>query len=157
MSVAQESVSRLTLENAHGTLVFERLPAGSDSEDQAGAGAWTLVGLTADEALNASNVNLLVGQACSMTMVEPLGKSAAERYGMDSPNAVVTVETADQTITIQVGAQDPDGGYYVVKVSNSPYYVHVAATAIDRLVDGTRDSILQVPATPAAQENDAGS
>jgi hypothetical protein len=145
------------LENTHGTLVFERMLTDTESEDQTGAAPWTLVGLTADEVLSADNVNMLVGQVCSMTMAEPLGKSEAERYGMDSPNAVVTLETAEETITLRVGAQDPDGGYYVVKASNSPYFVHVAATAVDRLVESSRDSFLQVPPTPATQESDPGS
>jgi hypothetical protein len=155
LSVGQDTVRRLTVENSHGTLVFEK--TATEAEVQPGAMAWTLVGLTADEPLDVGNVNMLVSQASSVTMVAPLGKSERERYGLNTPNATVTLETTEETITLRVGAQDPDSGYYVAKVSTSPYYVHVAATGVDRLVESSRDSLLQVSATPAAQETDPGS
>ena len=95
-----------------------------------------------------------MGRAASTTMKKPLGKKEQDAYGMDQPNAVVTLETADRTVTLTVGAKDADDASYVVKSSESDYYVHVAATSVTALVENGRDAFVKQP-TPEAESTDA--
>jgi hypothetical protein len=90
-------------------------------------------------------------KATTVTMVSPLGKEEQAGYGMDEPNAVVTLKTADKTVTLRVGAQDPGDNTYVVKSSESPYYVRVSDYAAQNLVENAGDDFLVVPPTPAPE------
>jgi hypothetical protein len=138
VSVDEADIKKLTLENAGGTYIFSK-----DEND-----TWTMAGLAADETLNETQVGNLAQKAASVSMVEPLGKEELPEYGMDQPNAVVTIETADKSITLLVGAQDPS---YVVASSESPYYVRVSQYSAQDLVEKTRDGFLQQPPTPTAE------
>ncbi|MGD1996320.1 MAG: DUF4340 domain-containing protein [Anaerolineae bacterium] len=141
LSVAQADLTRVRLENANGTFTFVR-----DDE-----GNWTMVGLGADETLAETKVTATIRQAASVRLSHPLGKEELPAYGMDEPNAVVTLETEDETITLRVGAQDPDDNSYVVKSSESPYYVRVSQMSADNLVNNTREDFLELPATPTPE------
>jgi hypothetical protein len=69
---------------------------------------------------------------------------------MDDPNALVTLETADTTVTLRVGAKDADDVSYVVKSSESDYFVHVAEASLKTLVESDREAFLEEPPTPEA-------
>jgi hypothetical protein len=146
VSVTLADVTRMTLENTNGTFTFTR-----DDGDN-----WTMEGLAADETLAETRVTASVRQAASVNMVRPLGKEDQVAYGMDEPNAVATLETDDGTITLRVGAKDPDTSSYVVISSESPYYVQVSEFNVKDLVENTRDDFLEVPPTPTP-EGDTGS
>lgn len=139
--VPQEDVERMTLENANGEFVFKK-----DDE-----GNWTMDGLDADEALDETQVTSLLRPASSVNMTEPLGTEKQADYGLDEPAAVVALETVTKTVTLQVGAQDPDDNSYVVKSSESPYYVRVSEASVKALVERTRQSFLQKPPTPTSE------
>jgi len=141
LSVPQDDITKLTLENANGTFTFTK-----DDE-----GTWTMSGLAVDETLDEAKVTSLIGQAASVNMIEPLGKEEQAAYGMDEPNAVVTVETGDKTITLRVGAKEPDANRYVVISSESPYYVRVYEYSVKDFVEKTRDDFLQLPPTPTPE------
>lgn len=138
LSVSQEDVTKMTLQNGNGTFVFTK-----DEEDK-----WSMAGLAEDETLDDVKVGAAVRQATSVTMVRPLGKQEQATYGMDAPQAVVTLETAEKTVTLRVGAQDPDDNSYVVISSESPYYVRVSEYGVKDLVEKARDDFLQPPPTP---------
>jgi hypothetical protein len=71
---------------------------------------------------------------------------------------VVELETTEATITIHVGALDPDDESYVVGSSVSPYYVRVASYSLQDLVEKDREGFLQLPPTPTPeQEADSSS
>lgn len=74
---------------------------------------------------------------------------------MAQPQAVVTLKTADGDYTLQVGAKNPDTNNYVLKASNSPYYVWVAEpTANDFVTKSRADYLAQAPApTPAESQS----
>jgi len=141
-SVAQGDVVKITLENTNGTFVFEK-----EGED-----TWTMVSppLEEDETLDQAQVTTVLRRAASVTMKRPLGKEERDAYGMDEPSAVVTLETAEKTVTLRVGAEDADDASYVVKSSESDYYVHVAATSVKALVENGYDAFLKEP-TPEAE------
>jgi len=141
LSVPQDDVTKMTLENANGTFTFTK-----DDE-----GTWTMDGLAADETLDEAKVTSLIQRAATVNMIQPLGKEEQAAYGMDEPNAVVTLETGDKTITLRVGAQDPTDKSYVVISSESPYYVRVSEYSVKSLVEDRRDDFLQAPPTPTPE------
>ena len=144
LSVPQDEVTKLTLQNANGTFTFMK----KDKEDENDQGTWTMAGLAEDETLDEAKVNGIVRQATSVTMVRPLGQGEQAAYGMDAPNAVVTLETAGRTLTLRVGTQDPSDNTYVVFSSASPYYVRVSEYSVKDLVERAGDDFLQAPPTP---------
>ena len=146
LNVIQDDVTGMTLENGNGTFTFTR-------EGAAGAadGTWTMEGLAADETLDEARVSTLLRNATLVNMVRPLGKADQPTYGMDEPSAVVTLRTGDKTVTLRVGAKDPDDNSYAVISSESPYYVRVAEYSVKDLVENTRDDLLKVEPTPTPE------
>ena len=142
-SVTQSDVNQITLQNAQGTFVFERL----DDEN------WTMADLAEGETLNQTQARSVLRRASRVTTKKPLGKEERASYEMDDPKAVVTLETADRTVTLRVGAKDADEASYVVKSSESDYYVHVAEASLTTLVQSDREAFLAEPPTPEAESN----
>jgi hypothetical protein len=143
-TAAQEEVNRMTLENANGTFEFER------EEDD----TWTLADLGEDETLDQAQVTAMLRRTTSVRMREPLGTEERPSYGMEDPNAVVTLETEEKTVTLRVGTKDSDDAGYVVKSSGSDYYV-VVDTSVSTLVENGRDAFLKTP--PTAEGESSGS
>lgn len=143
LSVPVDTLTEVTLENAQGRFTFVPLPvtgaAGTTTTD------WTLVGLTAAETANASAIRNIVSRAASVVMQQPLGKTEAPGYGLQSPKAVVTLKTPTETITLTIGAQNATDGSYVVKGSHSPYFVTVGEFVVQELVSGARANFITAP------------
>ncbi|NLE44421.1 MAG: DUF4340 domain-containing protein [Chloroflexi bacterium] len=138
LSLPAEDVARISLENSQGSFQLVK-------DDD---GSWTLSGLTGGEELNSNEVNAVVNATLSVFLQEPLGRAEKPEYGMSEPAAVVTLEVNGQPVSLYVGAKsDADAGY-VVKSSQSEYYVEVASYAVEPLVDSARDSFVLPPATP---------
>lgn len=133
VSFPHADVYRMRLENANGSFEFEK---GRD-------GTWTMADLADDESLNQAQVTALLRRAASVNLTRPLGKEEQPDYGLDEPNAVAALETMTDTVTLYVGAKVAEGGSYVVKSSQLPYYVEVSEPAVKALVENTRDSFLQ--------------
>ena len=153
LSVPQDQVERLSLENQNGQFTFVRLATGGELAPA--QEAWSMADLAQDETLNTSAVQTLLGRASSVNMVRPLGTEEKAEYGMDNPTAVVTVRTQSEgdgakTYTLRVGAQDPEDNSYVVISSESPYYVRVSEFAVQRFVEAVREDFLELPPTPEA-------
>ncbi|MGD2144193.1 MAG: DUF4340 domain-containing protein, partial [Anaerolineae bacterium] len=144
-SVAQEDINLMRLENASGTFVFEKN----------GEGNWSLADLGEGETLDQAQVRTVLGRAASVRMKEPLGKEGRPSYGMDDPNAVVALETAEGAVTLRVGAKDIEEASYVVKSSESDYYVLVSQTSLAALVENGREAFLEQPPTPEAESPDS--
>jgi hypothetical protein len=142
LNIPQDQVTKWTLENANGTFIFT-----VDEE-----GNWTMDGLAEDETLAETRVTAALRQAVFLNLTTPLGTEELDAYGMVQPQAVATVETADQVITLRVGAQDPDDNSYTVISSESPYYVQVSEFSVQNLVENTRDDFLELPPTPTSEE-----
>ncbi len=135
----EEAVS-LTLENANGTFHFVK-----EGEE------WTMDGLAGEDSFDASRFQTVLNWATSVSMLAPLGREERPEFGMDAPAAVVAIETggdAAKTYVLTVGAQDPEDNSYVVKSSESPYYVRVSEFTVNDLVTRTRDSFLVATPTP---------
>lgn len=145
-SVPQEEILGIRLKNANGAWVFEK-----DDE-----GNWDLEGLMDGEQLNASAMSTLENRAASINMSEPLGLEDSVAYGLAKPQATLVVETEENTITLHVGAFDEESSSYVVKSSESPYYVRVSEFTAKSLVENAREDFVQLlpTATPEAEIED---
>ena len=135
---AQEFVAA-TLENANGT--FEFVKVGEE---------WTMTGLGEGETASSANISSLISRAASVWMVRPLGTELKPSYGFQAPNATLVIharsaEGTESTYTMLVGAQSPDDGSYVLKSSESPYYVRVAEYTAQDWVGETREGLLEIP------------
>ncbi|MGC9349687.1 MAG: DUF4340 domain-containing protein [Anaerolineae bacterium] len=144
-SIDQETLETVTLENANGTFTFVK-----DGDN------WVLTDLEEDEEMAPGEADSIVRNASTMRILRPLGKEEEEAYGLDEPAAVVTLETADGGVhVIKAGAQDPEDNGYVVKYSDSPYYVRVQEYSVQAMVENTREDFLTEPATPEADEGES--
>lgn len=145
VSIPSGDVSSLTVANANGKLEFSK---GAD-------GQWALAGLTAGQILDTGLVQTLLNQATSISMVEPLGTEADPAWGLDSPQAIVTVgvQPADgegKSYELRIGAKDEANSRYYVKYSESPYVVSVASFGLDDFVNKTAAGFVATP-TPAPE------
>lgn len=154
ISLDRTHALQLALRNSHGTFTFEK-----DAQ-----GAWTLVGLEADQSLNTTRFNLLLTRATSLRLLEPLGDAPQREYGLDAPQASLTVvvtetgQTEPQSYTLTVGApvphpdaSDAPPSAFFAKWSGSPTYVQIAASLANELLTTTQaDLITQPTPTPTA-------
>jgi hypothetical protein len=138
LNVTADTVTGLTVQNAQGTLQFTK-------DEQ---GTWALAGLAAGQTLDPARVQTLLQQVTVVRMLRPLGQDNRPEYSMDSPGAVVTLKTADKEITLTIGAPDPADSSYVVRSSESPYYVRVAGSSLKDVVGKGADGYLAPPPTP---------
>jgi hypothetical protein len=147
VTLVQDEIFAVTLENRKGSVSF--------SKDD--AGTWTMSGLGVDETLSESAVTTLISRISSLRMLRPLETEPQEHYGLAVPSAQLTIQTRDadgvvQKHTLSVGARLVDESAYFVKWSESPYYVLVTEYTVQEWVEGTRDSFLELPATPTPAE-----
>jgi len=138
VSINTEEIAGMTLVNKNGAFVFSKDDAGN----------WTLQGLGADEEADSTKITTVVRQAASVVISRPLGKESQPAYGLDQPNAETTLQTGQKTVTLAVGAQDPADSTWVVKSSESPFYVRVSSYAGEQLVNKTRTDFLKTEPTP---------
>lgn len=145
LQVPTADIQAVTIENANGTLEFTRVNTTT----------WTLANLDEDETFNNNNFSTILTRLGTFNMIAPVSKEEQPEFGMDEPNATVTIETEPaegeaETITLVIGAKDEGGTNYYVKASNSDFYVKVASFTGDQFVNDTRDRYLQAPPTPEA-------
>ena len=144
ININQQEIVSVKLESSNGVIQFEK-----ESDD-----TWTMMGLAEGELVEQSQVTALLSRISNMRMTTPLGVTDDPVYGLDDPQATVTViteETEDQNrriYTLIIGVQDPEDDGYFVKWSRSDYYVKVAAFNVENMLDKVRDDILQEPPTP---------
>ena len=144
LNIPQENISEVTLENRNGTFTFVK----SDTAVESGKPpVWTLAGAASDETPDPNKIGALINRITELNLIQPLGKTADPTYGMADPQAVVTLQTNDGTVTLTVGAQNPDKNY-VVKASNSDYYVTVSNFSAKGMVENTREDFMKTEPTP---------
>ncbi len=144
LEIPKDQIVAMRLENANGVIDLEK------GED----GNWRLTDLAEGEEMDQQRASVLVSEVYYTTLLEPLGKEEKAEYGMDDPNALITVLTRDEegkekTYTLRVGARDPQDGSYVIISSESPYYVRVGEFVVKDFVEKKRSDLLKLPPTPA--------
>jgi hypothetical protein len=141
-----------TLVNQLGQFKFSK-----DENDE-----WSLEDLAADESLNPTSISSLVNRIANVSLERPLGMEEQEEYGMDDPQASVTVQARDdenneRTYVLRVGTQitEDDEVCYVVKSATSPYFVVAPEYIVRDLVEKQRQDFLQAPPTPSPEPTPA--
>jgi len=139
ITLDQDQLQTLRVENANGSFSFHK----DESEK------WTLEDLNEGEDLDSSGLQTKINRFTTLRMVEPLGTTAQTSWGLNQPLATAVFGLADgTTVSIAVGALGQNGNY-AIKASNSPYYVDIAATTAESLINMDRASLLLQPtATP---------
>ena len=142
--VPQSFLTSVTIDNAKGRLVLQK-------DDD---GWWTLEGIGEGEELDQARVNSLLTRAASVSMREPLGRQEIEEYGLGAPTGSYTLESRNDagtaaTVTLTVGAAVQGG--YVVKSSESDYYVLVADFEVDDMLQADKEYVLKPPPTPTPE------
>lgn len=150
-TVPKDEITAVALTNAAGALKLSR-----QADD-----TWTLDDLAAGEEVDAAQVDAFLNQVATVMLSSPLGTAPTPEYGMDTPQATVeltqrSADGSESNQTLQLGAKNDDGLYYL-KASNSPWYVTLAAPTGDAIAQKTRADFLVPPATatPAAEAEDA--
>ena len=145
-SVPEDKITALTQENSKGRLELKK-------EDN---GDWTLLGADDGRVLDQGKARSLVTKFGSLRLLRPLGKEELESYGLKEPTAVVTIQTTagDSSSTervLRIGAKDPEETGFIVKSSESPYYVIMAESTVQDFLDKGSDDLLE-PEPEATQE-----
>ena len=149
--VAASEIRSLQIVNANGALEF--------TQDE--NGLWRMAALTESEQFNPGPLIATLPFLTNLSMVEPLGKQELAEYGMDQPDAVLTLTSVgsageSHTRTLTIGAHDEQGFNYVVKSSSSPYYVLASGYSVGRLVASARDDFLTPPQESPTASPEAG-
>ena len=139
-SVPQEQVVALTQENSQGLVQLEKNEGGE----------WALPEESLNETLAQWKAQSLVRKISSLRMHRPLGKEQLESYDLENPNAVLTIRTlADDgssgELVLTIGAIDEQEDAYVVKSSESPYYVLMKEFVVRELVENGNKDLLEPP------------
>ncbi len=143
IEIDQADVTEVTLENAQGSFTLVR-----DEEQD----TWTLIDLAADETIAVAQTSAVVRNATRLSMLRPLGTVEEPVYGMDNPQATVMLQTEDGVVhMLTVGDQDPVDNTYVVKYSDSAYYVRVAGFNVSAMVENSREDFLSPPVTESEE------
>ena len=149
-SFPQEAAIHLTLENANGVFEFEKV----DDE-------WTMLGLEEGETFDPTSLSALLSQASNLRLREPLGMTEEESYGLNEPQAIITIVTRESmsadsedsepdtpmevTYTLRIGALLEDS--YVVSGSTNQYFATLSTYTANSFVEKTREDFLQADAS----------
>ena len=90
-------VVRITLQNANGTFDFTR-----DGDN------WTMSGLNEGEILNDVNFNPILNTITALRMVQPISTEVQDSFGMDAPQAVITLHVMETVAPETSAAPTPD-------------------------------------------------
>ena len=135
----KDAVLGLSLKNSAGQLDFNK-----DDE-----GNLVLNDLQEGEEMDTAAANGLLNRVISVRMSRPLSKEENPAYGLDKPQASVTLraktDDGSQTYTLLLGQPYGDQDEYVFHASNSPYYVLVSNYIADDLSQKTRQDFIKNP------------
>ena len=145
-SVPEDKFASLALENSKGRMELKK-------ED---SGDWTLSGEGTGGALDQATVQSLVRKVSSLRLLRPLGKEELDSYGLKQPAAVITIVTNDGDSSsaervLRIGAKDAQDEGFVVKSSESPYYVVVAGDAVQDFLEQGSNDLLEAPPEPTPE------
>lgn len=139
-NLSRDDISGVRLTNASRKFNFTK----------AADGTWSLTGVPADRTYDPTTFNTMLGRFVRFSLSQPLGQSEKPEYGLTTPQAtaeITTTQTVSDTTTVNtytllVGAKQQDGNY-VVKWSDSPFYVTAAGFSVESMVTSTLENYLQ--------------
>lgn len=168
VNIAQADVRQILVRNAQGDFTLLR-----DDE------SWTYTDLREGELLEDTKIPGILRNAASIRLVEPLGSSAMDDYGLAEPTVSVEVQyrqlieteaneeagSADEVVddeatepqyseemlTLTFGAA-LENGDIVLKSSQSDYFVSVRETTYQVFAELSRDDLVKLPESDAGGE-----
>jgi len=143
LKVAPESVTALTLHNPKGTVSLAR--------DE--TGAWKMAGQPADRPLPADAIQTFLTDLCNLTILQY--QEDATRPAWDKPIATLTLTTATETITLEVGPKDKGKDEYPVKSSAAPFVATASPFAVKDLLNHQASDLLQAKTAAAPGQGPA--
>ncbi|MCY4464671.1 MAG: DUF4340 domain-containing protein [Chloroflexi bacterium] len=170
VNIAQDDVQQIRVQNAQGDFTLQR-----DDE------GWTYADLGEGELLEDSKIPGILRNAASIRLVEPLGLSALDAYGMAEPGVVVDLQyrqlletgsseeasAAEEVVDDEANADEPqysqetlaltfgatlEDGDIVLKSSQSDYFVSVRETTYKVFNELSRDDLVKLPESDAGGE-----
>ena len=158
VNIAQDDALEIRVTNANGEITLMR-----DGE------TWTLAGLEDGEQFEDTRMPSVLRSAASVRLVEPLGLSAKDEYGLDQPRVKVDVryrkltendasdgddtEESDEpaysqeTLTLAFGAE-LDDGTVALKSSGAEYFVSLRETTFDLFAGLSREDFVKASESP---------
>ncbi len=144
LDVNTADLARLELENRAGKLVLER--------DKDAESPWRLASAP-DKTLDPQAVEDLLNAACRLNLLSYLGTEDSDTYGLDKPAITLRLATKEgRSVTVRIGPKRKDENDHVAKREDSPFYVSVAAYAVEKLLDKKAENLVAA----APKNNDKG-
>ena len=136
VEIEDEKLWEVKIENKKGRLHLVKHP-----EDGWNVQAWT------GSELKTVDIAAMAKRASAIELHVPLGKKEKPGYGLEKPQAIVTLVTKTSTKTpaqieklqYWIGSQAPDELYYV-KSENSEHHVKVRPIEVSSLIDASIES-----------------
>ena len=170
VNVPQADVVRLTLANENGSFSFLH-----DGE------SWSYENLAEDESFEDTRLPSLLRNATSISMVEPLGLSSLDEYGLAEPAVTVEIvhlemvevevesqentdvedsgdseiEVIEHSYTLIFGSKLDDGNV-VIKSSSEEYYVSVRESVLNAFREISHEDFAKPMATDVEEVADSG-
>lgn len=170
VNIAQADVQQIRVRNVQGDFSLLRADEG-----------WTYADLREGELLEDTKIPGILRNAASIRLVEPLGLSALDDYGLAEPGVVVEVhyrqlveaqtseeaDAADEAVDDEADAAEPqysqemltlafgaalEDGDIVLKSSQSDYFVSVRETTYQVFSELSRDDLVKLPESDAGGE-----
>jgi hypothetical protein len=155
-SADEKNIIRISIKNSHGAIDVVR---GEQDE-------WILKGINPDATFNVEAWNNMLRKAVSIRMDKPLGRKEIPSFGLKAPQAVLTIITevvsepkdhaqkkgngqesepakVQKIHTICIGARDKEEKGYVVKSSESPFFVCVPDYAVEPFVEKRTEDLIK--------------
>jgi len=135
VSVPADKITKVTLRNGQGSFAVQKEENKWVVVEPAGLGP------AAEQAMSD-----FLAAASSVVMTESLGRGEKAEYAIATPKMVMALQTADDETTLAVGAEQDGGSSFVAKSSQSPYYVRIAKTALQALLEKKATDLVAAPA-----------
>ena len=150
------NTSLVQIAGANVRTIAVTTPDGSFHFNLDASGSWTNQELTADESFDASKWSSLLSGFTNVRLVKPVATNALPAYGLDSPQASVTITYQDENNALvegvlTIGNADETGSNYYAKWSQSPYIVLISSYNAERILDLSKNDFITIPPTATAQ------
>lgn len=111
-------------------------------------GTWSIV-MPSPQAADTGAVEMGIAQISKMSILTDLGTELRiENFGVDKPNYLITLTTADASYTLEIGSPTVTGSGYYVRKQGDTRVVVVGTYALDSVLAWAQNLPLPATATP---------
>jgi hypothetical protein len=116
---------------------------------------WQLEGLGVEEEINTPEAQAAVNSIARLVFVEVLGSETRTEYNLEKPKVSAKITKTDGTTREYKLAKHSKEDFYVLKVSDQPYYFKVANFAADSVDKAKREAVVKKKEAAAAADTAA--